>query len=130
MAVITLNRYGDLSGCVFDAATVVEKARETFPGMKQLPGDQLTLSVERAVAAGAADHVVRTLRRNRQEYGPAYAFEIGTDEAVTIQGRARRYDVTFLFPDSLPEPWREQLLAFLRSLGPGRLESDNLARPA
>src|SRR5580693_565414 len=124
MGFITLNRHGDPSGCVFDPASVVEKARQTFPGVTILSGDQLASSVERAVAAGAADHVVRTLRRNQQEYGPAYAFEIATDGTGTIQGRARRYDVTFLFPDSLPEPWRQRLLDRLRGLGPGRLEPD------
>jgi len=122
MAFIKLNRYGDPSGSVFDAAAVVETARQTFPNVQVLPGDPLALGAERAAALGAADHVVRTLRRNQQDYGPACAFEIGVEGGETIQGRARRYDVTFLFPDSLAENWRKRLRDFLQSLGAGRIE--------
>jgi hypothetical protein len=122
MGFIKLNRYGDPSGVVSDAAEVVEKARKTFTGVKVLPGDPLALSAERAAASGAADHVVRTLRRNQQDYGPARAFEIGAEGGGTIQGRARRYDVTFLFADPLAEGWRQRLLAFLQGLGAGRIE--------
>src|SRR5207302_6867209 len=117
MGFMKLNRSGDPSGCVFDAAAVVEKARQTFPGVHVLPGDQLALAAERAAAMDAADHVVRTLRRNQEDYGPAYAFEIGIEGPGTIQGRARRYDVTFLFADPLAEEWRQRLLAFLQGLG-------------
>jgi hypothetical protein len=122
MGFLKLNRYGDPSGCVFDASAVVEKARQLFPGLRVLPGDPLALSAERAADMGAADHVVRTLRRNQQDYGPACAFEIGIDGGGTIQGRARRYDVTFLFADSLAEEWRQRLTAFLQGLGAGRIE--------
>jgi hypothetical protein len=132
MGFIKLNRYGDPSGCVFDAAAVVEKARQTFPGAQVLPGDPLALSAERAAALGAADHVVRTLRHNQQEYGPACAFEITIEGGETIQGRARRYDVTFLFADSLAEEWRQRLLKFLQTLGAGRIEeaTDHVATRA
>src|SRR5207245_6553656 len=118
------------SGGVFDAAAVVEKARQAFPGMQVLPGDPLVLAVERAAAADAADQVVRTLRRNQQDYGPACAFEIGIEGGESIQGRARRYDVTFLFADSLAAEWRQRLLAFLQGLGTGRIEEavDNVAK--
>jgi hypothetical protein len=122
MGFLKLNRYGDPSGCVFDAAAVVEKARQLFPGLRVLPGDPLAISAERAAEMGAADHVVRTLRRNQQDYGPACAFEIGIDGGETIQGRARRYDVTFLFADSLAEEWRQRLIAFLQGLGTGQIE--------
>lgn len=132
MGFIKLNRYGDPSHSVFDAAAVVEKARQTFPDVQVLPGDQLALSAERADAQGAADHVVRTLRRNQQEYGPAIAFEIGIEGGETIQGRARRYDVTFLFPVSLPALWRQRLFDFLYGLGAGRIEeaADSVAKGA
>lgn len=132
MGFIKLNRYGDPSGCVFDAAAVVDKARQTFPDVRVLPGDPLALAAERAAAGGAADHVVRTLRHNQQEYGPACAFEIGIAGGETIQGRARRYDVTFLFADSLPEKWRQRLLDFLQGLGTGRIEeaADSVAKRA
>lgn len=122
MGFIKLNRYGDPSGSAFDAAAVVEKARKAFSDVHVLPGDQLALSAERAAASGVADHVVRTLRRDQQEYGPAYAFEIGAEGGETIQGRARRYDVTFLFPDSLEAKWRQRLRDFLQGLGTGRIE--------
>lgn len=122
MGFIKLNRYGDPSGCVFDPAAVVEKARQTFSGVPVMPGDQLALSAERAAASGAVEHVVRTLLRNQQDYGPAYAFEIGLEGGRTIQGRARRYDVTFLFADPLAEESRQRLLAFLQGLGAGRIE--------
>ena len=132
MGFMKLNRYGDPSGCVFDAAAVVEKARQTFPDVQVLPGDPLALAAERAVDLGAADHVVRTLRRNQQDYGPACAFEIGIEGGGTIQGRARRYDVTFLFADPLAKEWHQRLLAFLQSLGAGRIEEavDNVAKRA
>ena len=132
MGFMKLNRYGDPSGCVFDAAAVVEKARETFTGVRVLAGDPLALAAERAATMGAADHVVRTLRRNQQDYGPAYAFEIGIEGPGTIQGRARRYDVTFLFADPLAEEWRQRLLGFLQDLGAGRIEEavDNVAKGA
>jgi hypothetical protein len=122
MGFIKLNRYGDPSGGIFDAHAVVDKVRETFPSVTILSGDQLALSAERAASLGAADHVIRTLRRNQQEYGPAYAFEIDIPGGGTIQGRARRYDVTFLFADPLAEEWRQRLLGFLQSLAPGKIE--------
>jgi hypothetical protein len=130
MGFIKLNRHGDPSGCVFDTAEVIAKVRETFPDVNLLPGDQLALNAERAAASGAADHVVGTLRRNQQEYGPAYAFEIGMEGSGTVCGRARRSDVTFLFTDPLAEEWRLRLRAFLHSLGAGRIEqsADDVAR--
>jgi hypothetical protein len=132
MGFIKLNRYGDPCGCVFDAAAVVEKASQTFAGMHVLSGDPLALSAERAATLGAADHIVRTLRQNQQEYGPASAFEIIIEGGGTIQGRARRYDVTFLFEDSLAEEWRQRLLEFLKGLGAGRIEeaADNVPQRA
>ncbi|MCI0682234.1 MAG: hypothetical protein L0Y71_09030 [Gemmataceae bacterium] len=93
MPVIKLNRFGDPSGAVFDPAAVVEKARQTFPDVQVSPGDALAAGADRAGAAGAPEHSVRTLRRNQQDYGPADGFEIGIDGGETIQGRARRYDV-------------------------------------
>ena len=84
MGFIKLNRYGDSSGCAFDSAAVVEKARQTFPGVQVLPGDPLALAAERAAASGAAEHVVRSLRRNEQDYGPAFAFEIGIEGGGTM----------------------------------------------
>jgi len=122
MGLIQLNRYGDPRAGVFDPEAVVEKVRETFADVTVLPGDQLALSAERAAASGAADHVVRTLRRNQQDFGPAFAFAIRIEGPATIQGRARRYDVTFLFPDPLAEEWRQRLVRFLQSLGSGRIE--------
>jgi hypothetical protein len=119
---IKLNRFGDPSGCSFDPAVIAEKARQAFPNTQILPGDQLALSAERAAANGAPEHVIRTLQRNQQEYGPAYSFEIGIDGGGTIQGRARRYDVTFLFPDTVGDVWRQRLLSFLQGLGSGQIE--------
>lgn len=131
MGFVKLNRYGDASDSVFDPQLVLEKVRESFADVKVMPGDQLALSAERAAASSAAGHVVRTLRRNQEEYGPAYAFQISIDGG-TIQGRARRYDVTFLFADPLPEPWRQRLVAFLQRLGTGTIEhgSDGVAKMA
>ena len=39
MGFMKLNRFDDPSGCVFDAAAVVEKARQTFPSVQVLPRD-------------------------------------------------------------------------------------------
>lgn len=130
MGFIMLNRYGDPCGSAFDAEAVVERARQAFAGVKVFPGDPLALSAERAAVTGAADHVVRTLRRNQREYGPACAFEIGIEERETIQGLARRYDVTFLFANSLAEEWRQRLHGFLQGLGAGRIEEgvDDVAK--
>jgi hypothetical protein len=122
MGFIKLDRFGDPRGSEFDAAAVVEAARGTFTDVRVLPGDQLALSAEQAAVSGAPDHVVRALQRNQREYGPAYSFEIIVDGGRIIQGRARRYDVTFLFADPLPHELRERLLAFLRTLGEGRVE--------
>lgn len=122
MGFIKLNRYGDPSGSVFDAAAVADKARQAFPNARILAGDQLALSAEKAAANGAPEHVIRTLQRNQQQFGPAFAFEIEIEGGETIQGRARRYDVTFLFTDSLAEQWRQRLLSFLQGLGGGRIE--------
>jgi hypothetical protein len=124
MGFIKVNRYGDPRALPFDPAAVVEKACQQFTDVKVLSGDQLALAAEKAAAMGAADHVVRTLRRNQQDYGPAFAFEFCTDDGKTIQGRARRFDVTFLFADPLPEEWRQRLLAFVQGLGGGRIEEE------
>jgi hypothetical protein len=122
MGFIKLNRFGDPSDCVFDAAAVAEKVRQSFPHVRLLPGDPLAQSVECAAASGAPEHVVATLRRNQREYGPAGVFEIGIEGRETIEGRVRRYDVTFLFADPLTDEWRQRLLDFLRGLGAGRIE--------
>ncbi len=122
MGFIKLNRYGDPNGCAFDVPSVIDKVRAAFSDVTVLPGDQLALAAERAAAAGAGDHIIRTLRRNQEEYGPAHAFAIGIPHGEPIDGRARRHDVTFLFADPLPEEWRQRLVAFLQSLGPGKLE--------
>jgi hypothetical protein len=122
MGVIKLNRFGDPSPRKFDAEAVVEQARETFANVKVLAGDQLALSAECAAASGAADHVVQTLRRNQIEFGPAYTFEIALEGGGTIQGRARAYDITFLFAIPLTDEWHQRLLAFLKTQGPGRIE--------
>ena len=122
MSYMKLNRYGDPTSEVFDPAAVIEKARQAFPDVQVMPGDQLALAADRAEAAGAAEHVVRTLRRNQQEFGPAFSFEIGIGGGKVIQGRARRYDVTLLFPESLSGEWRQQVSDFLRGLGAGRIE--------
>ena len=123
MGIIKLNRYEDPAGVAFDPEMVLQKVRSTFPEVNVLPGDQLALSAESAAAQGAADHVVQTLRRNQQAYGPAYAFEIPFQTGKTIEGRARRFDVTFLFPEPLPDEWQARLVAFLKQLGPGKLET-------
>jgi hypothetical protein len=132
MDFIELNRFDDPSGAVFDAQAVLEKLCEAFPGVRVLTGDPLALAAERAASMGAAPNVVRTLRRNQQSYGPACAFEIDVEGGGMIQGRARRYDVTFLFDDSLTEEWRERIRAFLDGLGTGRIEqgADNVAKRA
>ncbi len=122
MGFMKLNRYGDPSGCDFDAVEVIEKARTSFPDLRILPGDALTSSAERAAASGAPEHIVRTLQRNANEYGPARSFEIGIGSGKKIEGRARRFDVTFLFADPLTADWRGRLLAFLQGLGVGRIE--------
>jgi len=122
MGFIKLNRFGDSSGHVFDPDIILQRVRHTFTNVKVSPGDQLALSTERAAAAGAADHVVSALRRNQQDYGPAYAFEIPIDSGGSIQGRARRYDITFLFHEPLTEDWRQRLLGFLKGLGAGKIE--------
>lgn len=124
MGFIKLNRYGDPAGTAFDPEGVLQMIQGTFSNVKVLPGDQLALSTERAAAQGAADHVVQTLRRNKQAYGPAYAFEIPLEDGKIIEGRARRFDVTFLFGDPLPEDWCKRLRAFLHELGPGKIETE------
>lgn len=122
MKFIKLNRFGDPSGCLFDPIEVAEKARRTFPNTRILPGDPLTLCIERAIATGAPEHIVRTLQRNQQEYGPACSFEINIENGERIQGRARRYDVTFLFSDEIADTWHGRLMEFLEGLGAGRIE--------
>jgi len=121
MAFMELNRFKDLDAGVFDPGLIIEQLRMAFPTVRVLPGDQLALQAQRAEEFGAADLVVRTLRRNQQEYGPAYAFEISADGAQNIRGTARRYDVTFLFDHALSEAWHERLLSFLRTLGAGEV---------
>ncbi len=70
MGFIKLNRFGDPAGSGFDVEAVIARVRQTFADATVLPGDQLALSADRATLAGAAEHVVRALRRNQQEYGP------------------------------------------------------------
>ena len=122
MGFLKLNRFGDPSGAVFEPQTIIDKVCKAFAGVKVLSGDRLEEGADKAANAGAAEKVVQTLRRNQQAYGPAYAFEIPLDGNSTVQGRARRFDVTFLFPESLPQEWRDRLVAFLQDLGPGKLE--------
>jgi len=122
MGFLKLNRYGDPTGVVFDPEAIIEKVRRDFAGVEILPGDQLALSAKNAASAGVAEHVVKALDRNQKSYGPAYAFEIPIKGHSPIQGRARRFDVTFIFAEPLPSDWRNRLMAFLQELGPGKLE--------
>jgi hypothetical protein len=123
MGFLKLNVYGHPSGAVFDPDRVIQKVKERFPETKVVPGDQLALSAERAAAGGAADQVVATLRRTAQSYGPAYAFEIPIPGGRSIHGRARRYDISLLFDDPLPEELRSRFIEWLKSFGVGKLEA-------
>jgi hypothetical protein len=127
MGFLKLNTYGHPSGAVFDPDLVIRKVQEAFPETVVSPGDQLVLAAERAEAGGAARSVVETLRRTAQAHGPAYAFTIPIPGG-SLQGRARRYDVAFLFDEPLPEEWRSRLIEFLTSLGVGKLEASTTAR--
>jgi hypothetical protein len=122
MGFLKLNRYGHASGMVFEPDLVITKLQATFPEVRVFPGDQLAAAADRAAAAGAAEHVVQSLRRNQESHGPAFAFEIPMPGGGLIEGRARRHDVTFLFSDPLAVNWHRRLLAFLQGLGPGTLE--------
>lgn len=128
MGFLKLNVYGHPSGATFDPDAVIQRVKEAFPDTTVLPGDQLALGVERAEALGAADHVIETLRRNRKAQGPAYAFETPIPGGGLIRGRARRYDVTFLYDAPLPEELRTRLIEFLRSLGVGKLEASTATK--
>lgn len=132
MGFIKLNRFNDPSGATFDAVAVVEQVSQSFPEARILSGDPLSIAAERAATLGAADHVIQTLRQNEQAYGPAREFEINSGDGTTIRGRARRYDVTLLFDEPLADKWRQRLLKFLNSLGPGRIEtaSEGVGQPA
>jgi hypothetical protein len=123
MGFLKLNIYGHPSGAVLDPDQILQKVKEIFPETRVVPGDQLTLSAERAAAGGAAGQVVATLRRNAQSYGPAYAFEIPLPEGRSMQGRARRYDVTLLFDEPLPEELRNRFIEWLKSFGVGKVEA-------
>ncbi len=128
MGFLKLNVYEHPSDAVLDPDTVVQRVKEEFPETAVIAGDQLAQSADRAEALGAADHVVDTLRRNAQLYGPAYAFEIPLQGGDLLKGRARRYDVTFLFDEPLPEELRQRILAFLKSFGVGKIEASTETR--
>jgi hypothetical protein len=128
MGFLKLNVYGHPLGASLDPDQVIQKVTESFPEARVVPGDQLTLSAERATAEGAADHVVATLRHNAQSYGPAYAFEIPLPDGRSIQGRVRRYDVALLFDEPLPEELRSRFIDWLKSFGVGQVEASTDTR--
>lgn len=133
MGVLVLNLFEHPSGAVFDPGKVIEEVRAWFPQTKLLPEDQLVLRAEQAEAFFAdelrsnpdskARIVIETLRRNAQIYGPAYAFEIPIGPRQIVRGTARRYDLTFLSDEPVPEGVRQRLIEFLKSFGVGSLES-------
>lgn len=130
MEFLDLNLYRHPSGVAFDPAAVIEKVKGSFPEAILLPGDQLAKRAEHAESVAGrlgldtAPIIVETLRRNARAYGPAYAFQIPQPGGKPpIQGLARSVNVQFLFEEPLPEETRNRLIAFLRSLGVGRLEA-------
>jgi hypothetical protein len=133
MAYLVLSLYQHPSGASFNPEAVIEKAKAFFPEATFVPGDRSTAEVQfaesffarelQAKPEGSARKVVESLRRKAKTYGPTYAFRIPVAEGGEIRGLARRVTVEFLFDDSLPEPMRRRLLAFLRSLGAGRLQA-------
>jgi hypothetical protein len=135
MAFLTLSRTGFENGATFDPERVLEEVRRRFPGLEQLPGDQLADRVRRAetqfasqLAAdpnAATTRVVASLRRQAEQYAPAYAFLIPLANRNPVRGVARRDYIQLIFDDDLLAETRKQLMTLLRSLGPGRLTASN-----
>jgi len=133
MGFLNLNLYKHPSGVAFDAAKVIEHMKATFPDADFPPGDRALAEVQRAEAFFATElaanpnsparSVVESLRRKAANYGPSYAFAIPRSTGKPITGCARSVGVTFLFEDPLTEDWRNRLIAFLKSLAIGQLET-------
>jgi hypothetical protein len=115
-----------------DPHQAILRLQDWFPGATVLPGDQLTQSVERAESFFGAlqsdrmsdpeKRVVESLRRKAHRYGPALAFQIPVDSGRSIQGSARRVDITFNYDDPLPDPLRDRVVEYLKTFGVGRIE--------
>jgi len=130
---INLNLYQHPSGVAFDPAKVIRKAEAFFPEAVFEPGDFAAAEVQRAETrlaeelrkdpTGPASKVLASLRRKAQSYGPNYVFRIPLEQGGTVDGLVRSVGVQFLYKEPLPEPVRQRLIAFLRSLGVGRLQA-------
>lgn len=132
MAFIILDLNESEGATELDPRQAVSKLQDWFPEAAVLPGDQLARSVEHAEAffteelsksvSGPETRVVESLRRKASRYGPSFAFRIPVDSSKSIQGSARRVDITFNYDDPLPDPVRERLVEFLKTFGVGRIE--------
>lgn len=133
MSFLELNLFKHPSGAELDPGAVIPRLRAAFPEAEVLPGDQLAAEARRAEAFLAkelqanpnspARWILESLRRKAQTYGPAYAFRISTEGGKVIKGNARRFNVTFLFDEPLPEDLRQRLIDFLTSFGVGKVKA-------
>jgi hypothetical protein len=115
-----------------DPRQAIQRLQDWFPEAVVLPGDQLARAADQAEVFfadqlksdrdGPESRVIASLRGKASRYGPALAFRIPVDASRWIDGSARRVDITFQYDDPLPERLGDQVVAFLKTFGVGRIE--------
>ncbi len=117
---VTINYWADFVG-TFDPGKVVRLVKRAFPETVIDPTDYQAARLDRELEhfAKAPEPtramLLRSARRNAQDNGPTFRFEIPT-EAGPIRGQARRYRVSLDLPDAISDDLRGRMEAFLRGL--------------
>lgn len=123
---LELDFWDDFVGA-FEPAKVIRQLRRTFPQVDVDPTDQQEVRLLRELESWSRDEIEPARRdkliwqskNNYRTNGPTYRFVIPFDSDWRVPGWARRLRVGFETPAGLPKDYRDQLLAFLRSLKMG-----------
>jgi hypothetical protein len=128
---IELDFWDDAVGA-FEPAKVLRQLRRAFPEVEIDPTDHQRVRLLRELEFWSQGEREPELREKPvgqswglyRTNGPTYRFEIPFPSGHRVSGGVRRLSVTFRVPPGLPPEFREQLLAFLRSLRMGEPKLD------
>ena len=120
---LRLDFWDDAVGC-FEPSKVLRQLRRAFPEAEIDPTDHQRVRLLRELehwARGVADSETRETLVGQswglyRTNGPWYRFVVPFPSGHRVSGAARRLSVGFQVPAGLPAEYRDQLVAYLRSL--------------
>jgi hypothetical protein len=117
---VRISYWTDFVG-TFDPGKVVGLVKRAFPETVVDPIDYQAARLDRELEHFAKipepqrTTMIRQARRNAQDNGPTFRFEIPT-AVGPVKGQARRYSVTFDLPDGVSDDLRSRLESLLKGL--------------